>query len=170
MRVTLLPILPESGLCPRAAHVPGRLASVLQHLLTGSRHITDLEAGVIYSLQSHLTVLPGGVAGALVGLPCGHLQGSYTNQQSTASPGHPTTRPQVSALFFPEFGQLSADSAVYGKRPNPVSLICDSGMAAGVSWRLRMKGCRVSSTPQTLVNTSGYSKDCVPRNWASCLV
>jgi len=46
---------------------------VFQQLLTDSGHIAELEASVVHPLQGHLTVLPRRVAGALVGLPCGHL-------------------------------------------------------------------------------------------------
>lgn len=49
------------------------LGLVFQHLLTGSGHITELEASVVHSLQGHLTVLPRRVAGTLMGLPRGHL-------------------------------------------------------------------------------------------------
>lgn len=50
------------------------LGLVFQHLLTGSSHLTELETSIVHSLQGHLTVLPRRVAGALMGLPCGHLQ------------------------------------------------------------------------------------------------
>ena len=57
-----------------------RLGLVLQHLLTGSGHLTELEASIVHSLQGHLTVLPRRVAGALMGLPCGHLQDIQIDQ------------------------------------------------------------------------------------------
>lgn len=60
----LLPILQASKFCPKVQVIVSLytldplLGLVLQHLLTGSGHITELEAGIVYSLQSHLTVLP----------------------------------------------------------------------------------------------------------------
>lgn len=57
-----------------------RLGLVLQHLLTGSGHLTEFQASIVHPLQGHLTVLPRRVAGALVGLPCGHLQDIQTDQ------------------------------------------------------------------------------------------
>lgn len=44
------PILPVSGLCPKVQVAPPHPDLALQHLLTGSGHIADLEAGIVHSL------------------------------------------------------------------------------------------------------------------------
>ena len=48
----------------------------IQHDFAGASQLSQFDPGVFCSVQGHLTVFPGRVCGALVGLACGNLQGT----------------------------------------------------------------------------------------------